>query len=166
MEIPSVTAVNGTSYEKLANNTLYSYPLKLDGHLCWPYDLSVCTVDPNLDNVCCKQLHDKDSWPEQTFEIGDIVIGVLIYFFYTSFRVLMWRNIANTYSYITICPQYWVLVFMDESVSCFIGAVYGSLLSTFVKRIVGAPRPIHYALKLYASIHADVRKSLKGLFCA
>ncbi len=162
MEVPVVNYVNGTTVEKIANNTLYSYPLKFDSHLCWPHDLSVCTADPDLDTTCCEKLYDEDSWPQETFEFGDIFLAIGIFIFFNTARILMWHNMASKRSNASVCNQYWMLVFVDAVVSCFAALIYSSCLTQFIKRIVGSPRPIYYALKIYASVHADTRSSLKG----
>jgi hypothetical protein len=163
MSIPDVTYVNATSYENIANNTKYSYPLKFEGHLCWPEELSVCTTDETRESTCCNKLRDEDSWPEQTFDVGDIYLAIGVFLFFTFVRLVMWRHVSRTRSYASICTSYWFMVFMDAVVSCLSATIYASVLTYFVKTIVGAPRPIYYALRLYASVHSSTRSSLKGM---
>jgi len=164
MLIPDVESTNGTSFITIANNTQYSYPLKFDNSFCWPQDLQLCITSPDQVSVtkCCHELHDIDSNPvESVSTIEGVALAISVCFVYLLCRVLMWRYVTK-YSNGRISEQYWMLVFWDSVIGAAAAFLYSAICTRFLKYTIGAPRPIYYALRIYASVHASSRGDFKA----
>jgi hypothetical protein len=161
MVIPEVVISDGSS-TTLAMNPTYGYPLKLDGSLCFPEELSKCIDDPTLDKKCCEQLYDENSWPEETVTVLE---EFLIIFFcvltVAIIRLQLWK-VTTQRSGFEYCQKYWALILWDTLFGAFLAFEYSFFLTNFLKVSVSAPRPLYYAAKIYGSVHSDHRKPFRG----
>jgi hypothetical protein len=162
MVIPEVVISDGSS-TTLAMNPTYGYPLKLDGSLCFPEELSKCIDDPTLDKKCCEQLYDENSWPEETVTVLE---EFLIIFFcvltVAIIRLQLWK-VTTQRSGFEYCQKYWALILWDTLFGAFLAFEYSFFLTNFLKVSVSAPRPLYYAAKIYGSVHSDHRKPFRGV---
>lgn len=83
MHAPKVYSFERINSIAIANNTDFSYPVRLQGHVCWPAQLLTCMHARNdtklTTNVvrrsahltaCCEQLFSPSSTPQQVCSEG------------------------------------------------------------------------------------------------
>ncbi len=93
--IPEAVLVSGNSSVPTATfNTLYAYPIELDGVDCFPDVLSLCITDfdARRNEDCCKSLYDESVYPRQI--IPDdllMILSLLIPIILLCLRALVWR---------------------------------------------------------------------------
>lgn len=143
--------------------------MKLNGVKCTPFDIYIpkCREEQATNTLshCCRELFDKDSWPDQTVTSPE---NYLILFFvslvYFIIRLALWRYVylpKRGYSVVTDADRrFWFLCFWDQYVSLFVAAVFAGVVTNYSKLLIGAPRPIYFALKIYSSIYSADRESL------
>ena len=146
---------NATAYEySEANNTLFSYPITLRGHHCWPTDLQRCVGDSSFQqDPCCLELKDKNaSGPENS--VSDhllIVLSMLI----TAILVFV-RLIPGYWGYLRRAPYY----LSDSLMGLLFSLVNTGITTNIIKFYIGRPRPCFYALQFFASYSAKDFTSL------
>jgi len=77
----SVNTTSSSSFETIANNTLFSYPITLNSKKCYPSDLQDC-IDSSTtipDTHCCKELFSKNTeGPGETIPNDLLVFLVMV----------------------------------------------------------------------------------------
>ena len=95
MTIPDISFVGSTGSSSVQNPT-YSYPIKLDGHNCFPSDIYSCirakqAGDP-MTAGCCATLYDVNIDPTQTVANPFLIfLGIIIPFIVFIIRAALWR---------------------------------------------------------------------------
>jgi hypothetical protein len=152
----------GSTSNTTTPNLLYSYPIYLDGHECWPEDLSLCLIQ-TLRTSCCDQLRDSNSEVYESIPTADaVVIAAIISIGYLIVRAYAWKVHLSQYSHMKIDNRYWYKILWDTILGLVFAVVISVVVTDYIKNAVGAPRPNYYALRIYASVHSSVRQWYKG----
>jgi hypothetical protein len=158
-----------------AINPRFASPMKLNGELCTPYDLYIPKCNEEMENDlltlshCCKELFDKDSWPEQTVTSPEnYVILFFVSLVLLAFRIALWRYVYRPkrgHSLVTDSDyRFWLLSWWDQYVTVLIASVYAGLVTNYAKMLIGAARPCYYAFQIYSSVHAKEREAIESEF--
>eukprot|EP01041_Mallomonas_annulata_P009107 gene9107-18872_t len=158
--LPNIIISQGGSLETLSNNTLFSYPIKLGGVECWPETLSICVAKSDTVHMCCAFLYNENTYPnEQVTGLGLYSYSFLFPISILAVRSLIWRLIdrkmSNMYK---VNNFYWFYIFWDAFIGLCASAVLQQAICFFLKETVAAPRPVYYALKIWASVHSSQRE--------
>ena len=97
----SISVTSGSINQVATFNTLYSYPIQLDGVDCYPSTLSLCLSDPanNIENSCCISLNDKSSYPYEIVSSGlNLVMSLLVMTIVLILRSFVWKFSWNILS--------------------------------------------------------------------
>ena len=157
----------------LANNTDFSYPMRVRGSICWPKQLLTCIEAKSNSSLskkfikedskltaCCSALWDPSSAPYQTIDGDDLVYyGLVLPAVMLAARVFCWWVASFRLSSSAMLPmlnaRFWLFLLWESLLSLVFASTYQTLLMEFVKASVGAPRPIFHALNIWASVGMD-----------
>lgn len=152
-----------------AINPRFSSPMRLDGVDCSPFDIFIpkCEEEQASGSLshCCRELFDKDSWPEQTITSPENYV-ILFFMSLVLFvvRLALWKYVYVPNKGRSMVEKsdarFWILCLWDQYVTLFVAAVFAGLVTNYSKLLVGAPRPLYFAFQIYASIHVDHREEL------
>lgn len=163
-------------------NTLFSYPLNLQGTLCWPSDLSLCTQSGAIQSKCCTLALDPSIFPLQTVPIDEVVLIVFLipiayfltrsYLYWRSFRPLLSSShlalrsevgdnprIVST-ARLSLPKNYWLLLVLENVVGLLWALLIQWVVVDIFKLIIGAPRPIFYSLQYWSDLVPTLRAGL------
>jgi hypothetical protein len=161
-ELP-IPAVMNSTYDIIANNPLFNYPIKLNNELCWPSTLAYCINHKDDNSNCCTQFYDKNS---RAYETITTINCYLIIFFISVpgliFRIIIWKNIITNKIIKYINIKFYYKIFMDSFLGLTYSMLFTSIIANYIKYAVSAPRPIYYALELYSSIYENERERYHG----
>ena len=152
-----------------AINPRYASPLKLNGVECSPFDLYIPKCNEELENDslshCCQELFDKDAWPEQTVNSPEnYTILFLVSLVFLLIRLALWRYVYSSKRGHSLATEsdtkFWLLTFWDQYVTMLIIAVMAGLVTNYAKLLIGAPRPVYYAMQMFASVHVSDREAI------
>lgn len=99
MAIPTTSDIGTYS---AANNTLFAYPIRLDGVYCWPDTLHHCSIDQSYydsssdKGSCCSSLYSKSSTPYE--EVSDsmvVFLSIGLPIIFLTLRLFLWRCFLN-----------------------------------------------------------------------
>jgi hypothetical protein len=166
MPIPDIVSNTNTTpyYTEIAENPLYSYPIKLNGEHCWPSTLSYCLSAPSDNSHCCRELYSKDSHIFSTISVLALALIVIILMFaYLIIRVLIHRYVAiNISQHVNIHRYCWYKILWDSILGFAFSLVFTLVSTDYLKLAVSAPRPIYQALMIYSSVHSSERAGYEG----
>jgi hypothetical protein len=167
LPVPSVVQYSDTApyFVFVANNPLFSYPIKLDGHWCYPYDLQYCaSTASEMDaptTTCCNKYYDKNTVVNDTVTSDQAgIIVALVSLAFLVGRVLLFRRAyldAHAVPY-----KYWIKCFWDSLLGFAFAVLLNAITTDFIKNSVAAPRPNYYALKIFSGIFESDRQSYDG----
>jgi membrane-associated phospholipid phosphatase len=172
----SIPSVQNATFHTIGMNPLYSHPIKLNSHLCWPADLNACLLQGSSSNgPCCTELYDKDAIVEMSVtDVELVVIVVLIAVAYLVLRCWLWQAYTTHCQKeagqqlheksINVDKRFWRKVLWDSLLALVICQIITYIITDYVKEAVGAPRPIYYALKLFTSVYNSDRSVLEGMY--
>lgn len=153
----------GLNRNETVPNLLYSYPIYFGGHECWPNDLSVCLRQASLQTSCCDKLRDSNSFVyESVTTVRAVILSAIISVGYLIIRAYSWKIYLSKSNFIKVDYRYWYKILWDTILGLVFAVILSVVVTDYIKRAVGAPRPIYYALKLFASVHSSVRQGYEG----
>ena len=154
----------------LANNTDFSYPMRVKSSLCWPKQLLTCIEAQSNASLskklvkedgklmaCCTALWDPSSVPYQTVDGDDLVFyGLTVPALLLTARVFFWWLGSFRLSSAEMLPmltwRFWLFLWWESILTLVFASTYQTVLMEFIKSSVGAPRPIFHALNIWASV--------------
>ena len=163
---------NHLSNHNYTYNPLYSYPITLDGTLCFPKDLQKCitkgkdNIDSN-DGICCKKLWNNSIVPYQQVPNALLLwIGIIWPIIFIILRTLIWRiaaiNRSKSNNNDIYPPRIWVLRTWEAILGLLSASMYQMFTINMFKEFVRGPRPIYYALRLWSSVNSIERSEFFG----
>lgn len=160
--LPDIMSWKDGSFYVLANNSMNSYPIKLGGVFCLPHTLEMCKISKTID-ICCAFLDDHNIVPyQQVNQISLMCLSIVLPCLILLIRTLCWRHVnRRILNSSKICNLYWFRSFWDAVVGMLSSAVLQGLFCSYMKLLVGAPRPIYFALKLWAMRYPDDRENYR-----
>lgn len=146
------------------SNVLYAYPLTLRDTSCYAEQLAACTQSST--STCCRALYDEEEVPEEAVDDAEaVLVCVLVPLAVLLIRLGVFRYIYNSST--KKCPMvsmyFWCLLLWDGVAGCLLSVGSAAVLTYVIKRAVGMPRPIFFALDIFASVHTSKRQDLKGI---
>lgn len=160
--LPDIMSRRDGSFYVLANNSMNSYPIKLGGVYCLPHTLETCKGSKTID-ICCAFLDDRNIVPyQQVNQISLISLSIILPCAILFLRTVCWRQInRRILKSSKVCNLYWFRCYWDAVIGLLASAVLQGLFCSYMKLLVGAPRPIYFALKLWSTAFPDYREDYR-----
>ena len=144
-------------------NLMFSYPIYMNGHECWPDDLFVCLSAPDTHTSCCEDMKDSATVVYETIStLNAVLITGIVSICVLGVRILLWQNFVRYICHVDIDYRYWCKVLWDTVLGGIYAVVITVVVTDYIKLSVGAPRPIYYALKIFSSVHKHERHWYNG----